>query len=388
MTATSTTEDGWISIPVSVLTGFLGSGKTTLLSKLLRHPGMGETAVLINEFGEVGLDHELIEKIDNETVLMSSGCLCCTIRGDLVNALRSLYFRRVRGEVPPFKRVVIETTGLADPAPILHTLMEDPIIEAYFRLDSVVTTVDAVNGWSQLDSQFESVKQAAVADRIVLTKTDMPEARQAAQLEGRLHNLNPAAPIIRAVHGEIEPAQLFNAGLYDPKTKTADVQNWLKSEAYEAHDHGHDHHHDHHDHGHGHGHDHGHHHDHGHDGQDPHDVNRHDKRITATCLTLDEPVDWDSFSLWLGSLARYRGEDLLRIKGILNVAGEERPVAIHGVQHLFHPPARLPGWPGADRRSRIVFITRDIDRKFLEESLASYKDPAKRLAEMRAQVPN
>ena len=376
----SNADEGWISIPVSVLTGFLGSGKTTLLGKLLRHPGMGETAVLINEFGEVGLDHELIEKIDSETVLMSSGCLCCTIRGDLVNSLRALYFRRVRGEVPPFKRVVIETTGLADPAPILHTLMEDPILEAYFRLDSVVATVDAVNGWSQLDSQFESVKQAAVADRIVLTKTDLPEATQADRLTARLRGLNPAAPILRVVAGDIDPAALFNAGLYDPKSKTADVQGWLKAEAYEPHGHHHDHGHDHHGHDHHH-HDHGH--GHGHDGQDPHDVNRHDKRISATCLTLDEPVDWDSFSLWLGSLARYRGEDLLRIKGILDVAGEDRPVAIHGVQHLFHPPARLPAWSGSDRRSRIVFITRDIDRKFLEDSLRSYRDPAKRLAEMR-----
>jgi G3E family GTPase len=388
MTDTASNQDpGWISIPVSVLTGFLGSGKTTLLGKLLRHPGMGETAVLINEFGEVGLDHELIEKIDSETVLMSSGCLCCTIRGDLVNSLRALYFRRVRGEVPPFKRVVIETTGLADPAPILHTLMEDPILEAYFRLDSVVATVDAVNGWSQLDTQFESVKQAAVADRIVLTKTDLSDASQVGRLESRLRGLNPAAPILRVVQGDVDPAYLFNAGLYDPATKTADVQNWLKAEAYEPHGHHHHHHDHHHDHGHGHGHDHGHghHHDHGdaHGDQDPHDVNRHDKRIAATCLTLDEPVDWDSFSLWLGSLARYRGEDLLRIKGILNVAGEDRPVAIHGVQHLFHPPARLPGWSGADRRSRIVFITRDIDRKFLEDSLGSYRDPAKRLAEMR-----
>jgi len=381
MSNAPSSDEGWISIPVSVLTGFLGSGKTTLLGKLLRHPGMGETAVLINEFGEVGLDHELLEKIDSETVLMSSGCLCCTIHGDLVKSLRSLYFRRVRGEVPPFRRVVVETTGLADPAPILHTLMEDPILEAYFRLESVVSTVDAVNGWSQLDSQFESVKQAAVADRIVLTKTDLPEAKDTARLEGRLRGLNPAAPILRVVHGDVDPSLLFNAGLYDPATKTADVQGWLKAEAYEPHGHHHGHDHDH-DHDHGHDHHHGH---EGHEGQDPHDVNRHDKRIAATCLTLDEPVDWDSFSLWLGSLARYRGEDLLRIKGILNVAGEDRPVAIHGVQHLFHPPARLPAWPGVDRRSRIVFITRDIERRFLEESLASYRDPAKRLAEMRGQ---
>ena len=361
------------AIPVAVITGFLGSGKTTLLGKLLKHPAMGETAVLINEFGEVGLDHELIERVDAETVVMASGCLCCTIRGDLVNALRSLYFRRVRGEVPPFKRVVIETTGLADPAPILHTLMEDPILEAYFRLDSVVTTVDAVNGQGQLDAQFESVKQAAVADRIVVTKTDMSEAKDLGGLEARLHKLNPAAPLIRASFGEIEPDRLFDAGLYNPKTKSADVQAWLQAEAYE--EPGHHHHHDHdHDHGHEHG---------AGEGQDPHDVNRHDKRIQATCLTVDEPIDWESFSLWLGSLARYRGEDLLRIKGILNVAGEDRPIAIHGVQHVFHPPARLPAWQGDDRRSRIVFITRDIDRKFLEESLASYREPAKRLEAMQ-----
>jgi G3E family GTPase len=388
-------NEGWIAIPVSVLTGFLGSGKTTLLGKLLKHPGMSETAVLINEFGEIGLDHDLLEKVDNETVLMSSGCLCCTIRGDLVDSLRSLYFRRVRGEVPPFKRVVIETTGLADPAPILQTLMEDPILEAYYRLDSVVTTVDAVNGSLQLDQQFESVKQAAVADRIVLTKSDMPEAKAIDRLEARVRKLNPAAPLFRASFGEIDPAKLFNAGLYDPKSKTADVQNWLRAEAYEPHGH-HQHHHGH-DHGHGHEHDHDHddhhhddhhHDDHDHDhahgpDQDPHDVNRHDKRIAATCLTLDEPIDWDSFSLWLGSLARYRGDDLLRVKGILNVAGEERPIAIHGIQHIFHPPARLPQWPSADRRSRIVFITRDIDKKFLEQSLASYKDPAKRLEAMQ-----
>ena len=365
------------AIPVSVLTGFLGSGKTTLLGKLLKHPGMSETAVLINEFGEVGLDHELIEKVDAETVVMSSGCLCCTIRGDLVSALRGLYFRRVRGEVPPFKRVVIETTGLADPAPILHTLMEDPILEAYFRLDSVVTTVDAVHGMNQLDTQFESVKQAAVADRIVVTKTDMAEAKDAATLETRLHKLNPAAPLLRASFGEIEPDLLFDAGLYNPKTKSADAQQWLRAEAYEPHGHGH--------------HDHGHDHDHAEGvgaGQDPHDKNRHDARIRATCLTLDEPIDWESFSLWLGSLARYRGEDLLRVKGILNVAGEDRPIAVHGVQHVFHPPARLPGWPSDDRRSRIVFITRDIDRKFLEESIASYREPAKRLdAAQRAAGP-
>ena len=354
------------AIPISVLTGFLGSGKTTLLSRLLKHPDMSDTAVLINEFGEIGLDHELVEAVSGETVVMDSGCLCCTIRGDLAQSLRTLYFRRVRGEVPQFRRVVIETTGLADPAPILQTLMEDPIIESYYRLDTVVTTVDAVNGNSQLDAQFESVKQAAVADRLLLTKCDIAEAEAVERLAARLQTLNPGAPMYRVTHGDIAPSRLFGAGLYDPATKTVDVQNWLRAEAYEQpHAHGHDHD------------DHDHHHDHGHEHDHAKlDVNRHDSRIRATCLTIDEPIDWDSFSLWMGSLARYRGEDLLRVKGILNVAGEENPVAVHGVQHVFHPPARLPAWPSADRRSRLVMITRDMDRAFLEQSFAKYREAA------------
>jgi G3E family GTPase len=350
-------------LPVALITGFLGSGKTTLLSRLLKHPDMADTAVLINEFGEVGLDHELVEAVNGETVVMDSGCLCCTIRGDLAQALRTLYFRRVRGEVPSFKRVVIETTGLADPAPIVHTLMEDPIVEAYYRLDSVVTTVDAVNGWSQLDAQFESVKQAAVADRLLLTKCDLAAPGGIARLERRLAALNPGAPRYEVRHGDIAPALLFGAGLYNPATKSADVQAWLRAEAYDEH-HGHDHEHEHpHDHDHGHA--------------PAPDVNRHDARIRATCLTLDEPIEWDPFCQWLGSLARYRGEDLLRVKGILNVAGEPRPVAVHGVQHVFHPPARLPDWPSADRRSRLVLITRDMDRAFLEQSFATYRDKAR-----------
>jgi G3E family GTPase len=352
-------------IPISVITGFLGSGKTTLLSRLLKHPDMSDTAVLINEFGEIGLDHELVEAVSGETVIMDSGCLCCTIRGDLAQSLRTLYFRRVRGEVPQFRRVVIETTGLADPAPILQTLMEDPIIESYYRLDTVVTTVDAANGASQLDAQFESVKQAAVADRLLLTKCDIAVPEAIAALQARLKALNPGAPLYPVSHGEIAPDRLFGAGLYDPSTKTVDVQNWLRAEAYEQ-PHAHDHHH-------GHGHDHGHDHDHDHAKLD---VNRHDRRISATCLTFDEPIDWDSFSLWMGSLARYRGEDLLRVKGILNVVGEAKPVAVHGVQHVFHPPARLPEWPSADRRSRLVLITRDMDRDFLEQSFAKYRDAA------------
>ncbi len=343
------------SIPVAVLTGFLGSGKTTLLNKLINDPGLKDALVLINEFGEIGLDHHLIQSVDAEMVVMASGCLCCTIQSDLAKTLRQMALKRVRGEVPEFKRVVLETTGLADPAPILHTLMEDPLIGSHYRLDGVITTVDAVNGAQTLDRQVEAVKQAAMADRLVLTKTDLAEGDAAAVLIERLHRLNPGAPILTAAQGEATVTRLFDAGLYDPSTKSLDAQRWLNAEAYEAHDH--DHGHDHHDHG------------HTEDGQDPHDVNRHDKRIHALCIVLDEPVDWDGFALWAQSLAAYRGEDLLRLKALINVKGNDKPIAVHGVQHLFHPPAELPAWPSDDRRSRIVLITRDMSRTMLEDSL-------------------
>jgi G3E family GTPase len=289
------------------------------------------------------------------------------VRGDLVDTMRRLYMRRVRGEVPQFRRVVIETTGLADPAPILHTLMEDPLLEAYYRLDGVVTTVDAVNGASQLDAQFESVKQAAVADRIVLTKTDLAQSDRTEALQARLGRLNPGAPVIVAVNGAADPSDLLETGLWNPETKIADVRRWLHEEAYA--DHGHDHH------------DHGDHDDGGRD-QDPHDVNRHDRRIRAHCLIVDEPLDWDAFAMWLGSLIRIRGDDMLRIKGILNVKGEAGPIALHGVQQVFHPPARLPQWPDDDRRSKLVFITRDIERDFLEQSLKIYRDASASRASM------
>jgi G3E family GTPase len=344
------------SIPVALLTGFLGSGKTTLLNRLINDPGLKDALVLINEFGEIGLDHHLIQAVDAEMVVMASGCLCCTIQSDLAKTLRQMALKRVRGEVPEFKRVVLETTGLADPAPIIHTLMEDPLIGAHYRLDGVITTVDAVAGWQTLDRQVEAVKQAAVADRLVLTKTDLADAAARDRLVQRLRQLNPGAPILVAAAGEATVARLFDAGLYDPASKSLDAQRWLNAEAYEAHEHGHDH-------------DHDHEHDHGHGAQDPHDVNRHDARIHALCLTLDEPLDWDGFALWAQSLAAYRGEDLLRLKALINVKGNDKPVAVHGVQHQFHPPAELPAWPSNDRRSRIVLITRDMSREMLEDSL-------------------
>jgi G3E family GTPase len=360
-------------LPISVLTGFLGSGKTTLLRELLLNPGMAKVAVIINEFGEIGLDHLLVAKASEDMVVLNSGCLCCTVRGDLVNALRDMYLKRVRGEVPEFDRVVIETTGLADPAPVLHTLMNDPLVAARFRLDGVVTTVDAVNGARQLDEHGESIKQAAVADRLLLTKQDIARTDQVEGLKARLHRLNPGAPIFAVSHGRIEPGLLFDAGLYDPKTKTADVRAWLKAEAYEQHG-AHDHAHDHHDHDH-HGHDHGH--DHGHAALD---VNRHDDRIRAFCFNHDQPIVWEALATWIDTLLMRHGADVLRLKGIVNVAGEARPVVIHGVQHVFHPPVMLEAWPGDDHRTRLVLIARDLDPATVEKLFHAITGAAEAMA--------
>ncbi|QPO10162.1 GTP-binding protein [Thalassospira sp. A40-3] len=349
-------------IATTVITGFLGSGKTTLLNALLTQDGMDKTAVLINEFGEIGLDHLLVREVSEDVVLLNSGCICCSVRGDLISGLRDLFVKRTRGEIPEFDRVIIETTGLADPAPILHTLMTDPLLTTKFRLDSVVTTVDAIHGAGQLDNHPESVKQAAVADRILMTKADLADEATRTTLETRLRALNPAAPIHPVVNGDITVSKLFNAGLYDPTTKSMDVQKWLRDEAYEQHGDDHAHHHD--DHGDHDHHDHDHcHHDHS------HDVNRHDDHIRSFCITFDEPIHWDAFVTWAEIFTQMRGESLLRVKGILNLVGEDAPVAIHAVQHVFHPPASLPAWPSDDHRSKIVFITKDLGPQVIRESL-------------------
>lgn len=345
-------------IQVSLLTGFLGSGKTTLLNKLVKHPDMVETAVLINEFGEIGIDHQLVERIDENTVLLNAGCLCCTVQGDLVNALSELFIKRVKKQVPYFRRVLIETTGLADPAPIIHMMMTAPVISNRYALDGIITTVDAINAAGQFNRYEESVKQAAVADRIVITKSDLADPAELDALNKRLDALNPGAPKVFAVMGEIEPDQLFDTGLYDPKSKTVDVQRWLRDEAYLKDDDAH-----------GHAHDHGHH-------DQAHDVNRHDASIAAFCVTRDEPIDWEAFVAWVRILIGQHGEKLLRIKGILNIAGRDRPIAVHGVQHMFHDPAELAEWPDDDRRSRIVFITHDLDRSVIEDKLDSLTEQA------------
>ncbi len=344
-------------LPVSVLTGFLGSGKTTVLNYLIQQPALSRTLVLINEFGEIGLDHDLVTHSKDEVVIeMSSGCLCCTIRGDLAKTLREAPGRFARGGELWFDRVVIETTGLADPAPILHTLMTDSAVARRYRLDGVIATVDAVNGGDTLDRQIESVKQAAVADRLLLTKADLADLDVLRRLQQRLRALNPAAPQIIAENGTVDPILLFDAGLYDPKTKSPDVQNWLKAEAYaEPHDHEHG------TAGHG-------------DTHQHNDVNRHDAHIKALCLTIDDPIRGDALDAWLEVLLLFRGADFLRVKGIINVAELDGPVVIHGVQHIFHPPVLLKEWPSKDRRSRIVFITRDIDESILRDTLRMFTD--------------
>jgi G3E family GTPase len=354
-------------VPVSLVTGFLGSGKTTLLNRLLRDPAMKDSAVIVNEFGAVGLDHLFLERIDGETVLMASGCLCCTVRSDLEKSLTELHWKRREGKVPPFARVLVETTGLADPAPILQLLLNNPFVAAGYRLDAVVATVDAVNAGRQLDEHQESVKQVALADRLVVTKADLnPDT---APLEARLRALNPAAPRHRAAHGAIAADKLFGAALYDPATRTADARRWLNAEAYgdavprSAGGEEEDHHHGRHDH-----------HDHAGHGPDGADVNRHDARIAAFCLIEERPVDWDRFHRWLGQLRAAKGECLLRVKGILNLAGETNPVVIHGVHHVFHPPVQLERWPDADRRSRVVFITRDLPGETIKASWEEARD--------------
>ena len=337
-------------IPVSLLTGFLGSGKTTVLNRLLAHPDTGETAVIVNEFGEIGLDHLLVESGGEDTVLLNSGCLCCTVRGDLIETMRRLFKRRARREVPAFQRLAVETTGLADPAPILHTLMTDPLLVNWFRLDGVIATVDAAAGAQTLDAHPESVKQAAVADRLLLTKTDLAEEAATERLRTRLRALNPAARILTVQHGAVEPAVLFNAGLYDAETKSPDVRRWLRAEAYAE--------------GHGHGHAQGH----------GHDVNRHDDRVRAFCLDYERPLNWDNFNAWIEMLITFYGADILRIKGLLDVEGQDRPMVIHGVQHIFHPPVLLEAWPDEDRRSRLVFITRGLDKAMFERTLKAFNE--------------
>ncbi|HEV2551577.1 MAG TPA: GTP-binding protein [Stellaceae bacterium] len=334
--------------PVSVITGFLGSGKTTLLRRLLADPAMGETAVLVNEFGEVGLDHILLRKVDEDIVLLNSGCLCCTVRDDLIETLDDLQNKRARGAIPRFNRVVIETTGLADPAPIIHTLMTHEALTPHYRLLGLVTTVDVTLGGRQLDDYREAVKQAAMADRIVLTKTDLSAGESRRALLQRLSFLNPSANVFTATADSGPgPRELFETG-FAVHEKAAEVHAWLKDEAHRA-GRPDDHHH----------------------APDP---NRHDSRVSSFCLTYERPIEEARFVEWLKLLLVNRGEQVLRLKGILNRPGNRKPLIVHGVQHVFYPPVECETWPDADRRSKIVFITADLSRSAVERSFREWMD--------------
>jgi G3E family GTPase len=330
-------------IPVSIVTGFLGSGKTTLINRLLKRPDMNRVAVIVNELGEQSIDHDLVQVSSEQMMLLNNGCLCCVLRGDLQDTLRELFVKRRTGEIIDFERVVIETTGLADPAPVMQTLMTDTMLQAQYRLDCVVTLVDAVNGAGQLDTMQEAVKQAALADRLVLTKSDIANDAAVQALEARLRELNPQAPIKRAVNGEIDLAFLINVGLGNARSRLEDVERWMGAEVPDEHGH----------------------------------VHRHDSSVRSFCLRYDRPFTWPTFSQCMEVLTALRGPDLLRVKGLVNVEGRHGPLVLQGVQHLFHPPIELAEWPSADRATRIVFITRGIERAMIENLFAAITTVAK-----------
>ena len=322
--------------PVNVLTGFLGSGKTTLLQRLLRSPRLARTAVLINEFGEIGLDHLLVQHVDESVVLLQSGCICCSIRDDLNSALRGLLSRRERGEIPTFDRIVIETTGLADPGPILYTLLSEPVIRHHFQLGNVITTVDVVNAGLHLSRNPEGVKQVAAADRLVLTKSDLAEAGQTAAVGEELARLNPSARIWDAAQEPLDADFLLDVMPSAPPPSEARYRSQNEGAGV------------------------------------PKGLRPHTESVASMSLILDRPMDWTAFGVWLSLLLHRHGDDVLRVKGILCVEGSDTPVLINGVQHIVHTPQHLARWPTDDHRSRIVFITRGIDQGQLRRSLEAF----------------
>ncbi len=338
-------------LPVTLLTGFLGSGKTTVLNYLLRHLPL--TAVVMNEFGEIGLDHQLLEESRGPLALLSGGCVCCQIQGTLAPTLKNLYMARESGKLPPYERIIIETTGIADPAPILNTLLFERWLAARHKLDGVVTTVDAVFGLQQLEDHHEAARQAAVADRLLLTKTDLATPEQLAAIKARLPELNPAAPIIEVRNGEVDPAQVTHLGLFNAQNKHPDVLEWLSHQRYKPAARG----------------------ALGGKRQTP-ATTLHDTRIRAFSLTFDTPLELHGVLSAMDMLQSFRPRNLLRMKALVNVKGKANPMVLHGVQDILYPSAELPAWPDDDRRSRFVFITADLEEDFVAKLLSDFTQAA------------
>jgi G3E family GTPase len=311
--------------PVTVLTGFLGSGKTTLLNHILRDPRLADTAVLVNEWGEVGIDHALVRESSENVVLLAHGCICCRVAGDLVRVLREIHFQRLEGGVAPFARVIVETTGLADPAPLLATLVEMPLVAARYSLAGVVTTADAQHGAATLQRHREARKQVAMADRLVVTKTDLVGEGVLEALESRLRSINPGATILRSGAEPPAPRAILDVGLHRGGGRLADAEGWLNAGAYRR-------------------------------------VGTvHDPEIRAFVWSTPEPRPWDDVESSIATLLELRGERMLRMKGLVNAMGEPGPRAVHAVQHTLYPSARLPAWPSEDHTTRLVFIGRGLE---------------------------